>query len=378
MAATFDVEGGQKGQMRTESFYGRAFVLCALALLAFLLYLVLRPLLAAIAWALFIAFLLDPLHQSIVGRRWGGATLSASLLTLATVVLVLGPLTALGAAFATEAADLLRRAQAFAAAHKPDTPSDLDTLPMVGTAIVWLREWFGISQGQVYSWAADGARAALKTIGSLTREAVLGAMGTVAGFVMAMFILFFAIRDGRALFARYQALVPMPAGERERLFEHLRSVARAVVYGSGVTALLQGALVGVGFALTGLPSPIVFGVLAAVLALVPFAGTPLVWGPAAVALALQDRWYAAAFLLAWGTFITIIDNFVRPMLASSRAQVHTLTVFIGVIGGVSAFGMIGFVLGPLVLALSIAIAGFMVERDDPRHRSKTSAGHGAR
>ena len=357
--------------MRTESFYGRAFVLCALALLAFLLFLVLQPLLAAIAWALFIAFLLDPVHQWIANRRWGGATLSSALLTLATIVLVLGPLTALGAAFAAEAADLLRRAQAFGAAHKPETPSDLETLPLVGTSIIWLREWFGISQGQVYSWAADGARAALKVMGSLTREAVLGAMGTVAGFVMAMFILFFAIRDGRALFARYQALVPMPASERAQLFDHLQSVARAVVYGSGVTALMQGALVGVGFALTGLPSPVVFGVLAAVLALVPFAGTPLVWGPAVVALAIQDRWYAAGFLLAWGTFITIIDNFVRPMLASSRARVHTLTVFIGVIGGVSAFGMIGFVLGPLILALSIAIAGFMVEREVPaRQRAR--------
>ena len=357
--------------MRSESFYGRAFVLCALALLAFLLYLVLQPLLAAIAWALFIAFLLEPLHRWLSRARWGGVTLSASLLTLGAVVLVLGPVTALGAAFATEAADLLRRAQEFAAAHKPDTPSDLETLPLVGSAIIWLREWFGISQGQVYSWAAEGAQAALKTIGSLTREAVLGVMGTVAGFVMAMFILFFAIRDGRAMFARYQAVVPMPADERARLFDHLQSVARAVVYGSGVTALLQGALVGIGFALTGLPSPIVFGVLAAVLALVPFAGTPLVWGPAVVVLAMQDRWYAAGFLFAWGTFITIIDNFVRPMLASSRARVHTLTVFIGVIGGVSAFGMIGFVLGPLVLALAIAIAGFMVDRELPaRQRAR--------
>ena len=364
--------------MRTDSFNGRAFALCALALLAFLLYLVLQPLLAPIAWALFIAFLVEPLHRWIARTRWGGATLSASLLTLATVMLVLGPITALSAAFGNEAADLLRRAQEFAAAHKPESASDLEALPVIGTVIVWLREWFGISQGQFYSWASDGARAALKTIGSLTREALLGAMGTVVGFVMAMFILFFAIRDGRALFARYRALVPMPAEERERLFEHLGAVARAVVYGSGVTALIQGALVGAGFALTGLPSPVVFGVIAAVLALVPFAGTPLVWGPAVVALAVQERWYATGFLLVWGIFITIIDNFLRPMLASSRARIHTLTVFIGVIGGVSAFGMIGFVLGPLVLALAIAIAGFMIERDDPQRKSKASLQHKAR
>jgi predicted PurR-regulated permease PerM len=364
--------------MRTESFYGRAFVLFALALLAFLLYLVLQPLLAPIAWALFIAFLVDPLHEWIVRRRRGAATLSAALLTAATVIVVLGPLTALGAAFGQEAGELLRRAQAFAVENKPESPSDLETLPIVGPAIAWLREWLGLSQGEVYRWAAEGARTVLKTIGSLTREAALGAMGTAVGFALAMFILFFAIRDGRAWFARYQSLVPLPPNERERLFEHLRSVARAVVYGSGVTALLQGALVGVGFALTGLPSPVVFGVIAAVLALVPFAGTPLVWAPAVVFLAIQDRWYAASFLLAWGLFTTIIDNFVRPMLASSVARIGTLTVFIGVIGGISAFGMIGFVLGPLVLALFLAILGFMLERDDPQRRSKDPTGHGTR
>ena len=365
--------------MRTESFYGRAFVLCALALLAFLLYLVLQPLLAPIAWALFIAFLVNPLHQWAVRRRRVRATLSAALLTLATVVVVLGPLTALGAAFAAEAADLLRRVQAFAVEHKPGPEADLEAMPWIGVAMAWLREWFGVTQGQVYGWAAEGVRSALKPIGSLTREAFLGAMGTVIGFALTMFILFFAIRDGRAMFARYAPLVPLPEDEREQLFGHLRAVATAVVYGSGVTALLQGALVGVGFALTGLPSPVFFGVVAAVLALVPFAGTPLVWGPGAIALAMQGRWYAGAFLLAWGLFTTIIDNFVRPMLASSRASVGTLTVFIGVIGGLSAFGMIGFVLGPLVLALAIAVAGFLLERNRrqevarPGHRARHSA-----
>src|SRR6185436_13451545 len=259
--STFARAAGSYCVTRTENFYGRAFVLCALALLAFLLYLVLQPLLAPIAWALFIAFLVDPLHQWIMRKRRGAATLSAALLTAATVIVVLGPLTALGAAFGAEAADLLRRAQAFAVENKPESGSDIEALPVVGPAIAWLREWLGMSQGEIYRWAAEGARAALKTIGSLTREAALGAMGTAVGFALAMFILFFAIRDGRAWFLHYRSLVPLPPNERARLLEHLRSVARAVVYGSGVTALLQGALVGVGFALTGLPSPVVFGVI---------------------------------------------------------------------------------------------------------------------
>jgi predicted PurR-regulated permease PerM len=102
-------------------------------------------------------------------------------------------------------------------------------------------------------------------------------------------------------------------------------------------------------------------VLAALLALVPMAGTPVVWVPAVIALAVQQRYYAAAFMLAWGGFVVTIDNFLRPWLVSGRAQVSTLTVFIGVLGGVGAFGPIGIFLGPLVLALAISLVHFALE-----------------
>jgi predicted PurR-regulated permease PerM len=105
----------------------------------------------------------------------------------------------------------------------------------------------------------------------------------------------------------------------------------------------------------------VFGVLAALLALVPLAGTPVVWVPAVLVLALQQRWYAAVFLLVWGGLVATLDNFLRPMLVSGRAEVGTLTVFIGVLGGVAAFGPIGVILGPLVLALVIALIRFALD-----------------
>jgi predicted PurR-regulated permease PerM len=120
-------------------------------------------------------------------------------------------------------------------------------------------------------------------------------------------------------------------------------------------------LVGIGFAVVGLPSPVVFGVLATLAALVPLAGTPVVWGPAVVVLAIQGRWYAAAALLAWGALVATLDNFLRPMLVSGRARVGTLTVFLGVLGGVGAFGPIGVILGPLVLTLIVALVEFTLE-----------------
>lgn len=342
-------------------FYARTFALLTLFALGYLLYSVLQPFFAPIAWALFIAFLIYPLHAWLARKLGGRASVSAALLTLATLLMLLGPLAGLGAAFAAQVAELLRYAQDFAVEHKPSQASDLENMPVVGPAILWLQESLGISLAQLQSWAIEGARTVLKSLASLGRQAVLGALGTVVGFAMMIFILYFAIRDGRTTFQTLRELIPMPPEDRARLFAHLASVTRAMVYGTGVTALAQGALIAIGFALAGLPSPIVFGVLAALLALVPLAGTPVVWVPAVLVLALQGRWYAAVFLAVWGALVATLDNFLRPMLVSGRAEVGTLTVFIGVLGGVSAFGPIGVILGPLVLALVIALVRFTLE-----------------
>jgi len=344
-----------------EAFYARTFALVTLVVLGFLLYQILLPFFAPLAWALFIAFLLHPLHAWLVRRLHGRANLSAALLTFATLLIILGPLTALGAAFAAQAADLLQLAQQWATGHRPTELADLANVPVVGAVLAWLQEAWDISPGQLQSWASQGMRTLLQLLASLGGRIFIGALGTVVGFLMMMFILFFAIRDGQQVVAMLRELVPMSPEHRARLFDHLASVIRAVFYGSGVTALIQGTLIGIGFAILGLPSPIVFGVLAALFALVPMAGTPVVWLPAVIVLAIQQRWIAAIFLLAWGTMVATMDNFIRPMLVSGRAQVGTLTVFIGVLGGVSAFGPIGLFLGPLVLALVIALVRFTLE-----------------
>jgi predicted PurR-regulated permease PerM len=347
-------------------FYARTFALLTLAVLAYLLFQILQPFFAPIAWALFIAFLIHPLHEWLAARLGGRPSTSAAVLTLATLLLLVGPLTALGAAFAAQAAELLRYAQELAIEHKPPEGSDLADVPLLGPAIQWLQETVGVSLAQIQAWAVEGARTVLKSLASLGQKAVLGALGTVVGFALMIFILFFAIRDGRAMFRTLRALIPMSKEERSRLFAHLASVTRAMVYGTGVTALVQGALIAIGFAIVGLPSPIVFGVLAALLALVPMAGTPVVWVPAALVLAAQERWYAAIFLLIFGGIVATVDNVLRPMLVSGRAQVGTLTVFIGVLGGVSAFGPIGVILGPLVLALIIALIRFALDVAEAR------------
>ena len=347
-------------------FYARAFALIGLLVLGYLLYLVLLPFFVPIAWALFFAFLIYPLHRWLARTLGGRAALSAVLLTMLVFLLLIGPLTALGAAFGKQAADLTRHVQQLVVEHKPATPSDLESLPVIGPAVVWLQDTAGVSLAQIQAWAIEATQALLKAAATLGRAAVIGAVGTVVGFALMMFILFFAIRDGRGWMETARELVPISAPERARLFEHLGSVTRAMVYGTGVTALAQGTLVAIGFAIVGLPSPVVFGVLASLAALVPMVGTPVVWVPAVIVLAVQGRWGAALFMALWGGFVTTIDNFLRPWLVAGKAQIGALTVFIGVLGGVAGFGPIGIFLGPLVLATAIALVRFSLETQERR------------
>jgi predicted PurR-regulated permease PerM len=317
-----------------------------------------------IAWALFIAFLLHPLHRWLTRRLRGRAVVSAAALTVFTVLMVLGPLGALGATFAAQLTDLARNAQQFAVEHRPANFAELGEVPVIGPALAWVQQTTGVTLAQIQAWAVEAAQAILKALAGLGRAAFLGALGTVIGFALMMFILFFAIRDSERMFRALRELVPLEEREKRRLFDHLASVTRALVYGTGVTAIVQGTLIALGFAVVGLPSPVVFGVLAALAALIPLVGTPVVWVPAVIVLAAQGRWTAALIMLVWGGFVTTIDNFLRPWLVSGRAEIGALTVFLGVLGGVAAFGPIGLILGPLVLALALALIRFSLEKKD--------------
>jgi predicted PurR-regulated permease PerM len=158
----------------------------------------------------------------------------------------------------------------------------------------------------------------------------------------------------------------MDPTRKQRLSRRLQDVTRAVVFGTVVTALVQGALLGIAFWITGLPSPVVFGVLGTIASFIPLIGTSLIWVPASVYLLAQGVLWKAIFMAAWGGLLVgSADNFLRPMLVSGKAEVGTLTVFFGVLGGLAAFGTIGLFLGPVILALAIALIEFAEENLAP-------------
>ncbi len=332
-------------------FYQRVFAVTSLGLLAWLLYQVIEPFLKPMAWAVLVAVLLFPLQRRLA-VLWGGReNLAAAVLTVLVVLLFVGPLTALAVAFAAQAGQL--------AELVPGWVARAETLLTSGSAS-WpakLQAVLPIEANELQQWATSGARQLLQRAASAGGSAVLGAVGTVLSFTVMLFLLFFFLRDGALIATSILRLVPVPEDRKRALITQLTAVTQAVVVGTVLTAMVQGLLLGVGFAIVGLPAPVVFGVVGGVLSVVPFGGTALVWVPGVIALLIAGDYTWGAFLAAWGAIlVSSVDNFLKPLLISGRAEVPTLAVFIGVLGGLSAFGLVGMFLGPVVIALALALA----------------------
>jgi predicted PurR-regulated permease PerM len=348
-------------------FYTRVFALATLGLLVVLLWKVLQPLASVLAWALLFAFLLYPLQKRVTRWLGGHANASALTLTFAMLLVLVGPLAALGVAFVRQAASLVDRLQENYGTLSEVGQGSLQSIPFIGPAIAWIERNTILTSEQLRDWLITGSRSLLEHVGTVGSSIFVGAVGTVVGFVMMLFLMFFFLRDGASMQSRLTALVPMPLARKQQLITYLASVTRAVVFGTLLTGLLQGALVGIGFGIVHLPSPLVFAVIAALLSLLPIGGTALVWVPAALYLLAQGRYGAAIFLTIWGALLVgLMDNLLRPLLISGRAEIPTLAVFLGVVGGLSAFGPVGLFLGPVLLAMTLALLRWAAEEQRAR------------
>jgi predicted PurR-regulated permease PerM len=346
--------------MPASTFYPRVFALVVAAVLGYALILIFSPFLRSIAWAGFLAFLLFPVNLRL-RNRFKGRAAAAGLLTVLAPVTILLPLSALSVEFVAQVSALLHRLQQPASQLDIKSFSDLQKFPWIARINTWLQAHTGISAEQVQSWIISGTQEVLQRAAGWSGSLFLGALGSLVAFAIMLFLLFFFLRDGDAMLMRVRKLIPLDDAHKDRLFHQLSGVTRAIVFGTSLTALMQGVLLGIGFEIAGLPSPVVFGVLSALLSMLPVGGAALCWVPAVLWLFFDGHWGLAIFMLAWGLMLAGLDNVLRPMLISGRAKISALAVFVGVLGGIAAFGAIGVIAGPVVLSLVLALIEFAEE-----------------
>lgn len=343
-------------------FYARTFGLVTAAVVTYLLYQVLQPFLAQLLWAGLLAAILHPLHRRLTRRLKDRPTASSALISFGGALLIIIPVSLLATIFTRQAGQLLGRIQTAASQRHIEGLSDLLALPVVTGVLEKLQEVSGVQPEQFIEWATTGAEKGIQFLLAAGGNVFVGALGAVGNFLFVVFFLFFFLRDGAKAVSTVGHLIPMPPVRRRELFETLSTTAQAVVLGTLLTAAVQGMLVGIGFAMAGLPSAIVFGVLAMICSPIPMVGTALVWLPGAAALFAQGRPGWAVFMLVWGVLVvSMVDNILRPLLISGKSGVPTLLVFAGVLGGLAAFGSVGMFIGPLILTLVVALIRYADE-----------------
>jgi len=168
--------------------------------------------------------------------------------------------------------------------------------------------------------------------------------------------LYYLLKDGALLRKKIVALSPLKDADDETIIKKLELAVSSVIKGNFVIAFIQGVVTAIGFSIFGLPNAVLWGTIAAIAALIPSVGTALVFVPAIILLFISGQIFAAFGLLLWGALaVGLIDNFLGPKLIGRGMQLHPLLVLLSVLGGISLFGPIGFVLGPIVLSLLFAL-----------------------
>jgi predicted PurR-regulated permease PerM len=316
----------------------------ATALAVYLCYLLTRPFLPALTWALALAVVAHPLHDWLE-RRLRRANLAAGVTVVLVAVTIVAPTVFLTQRLGREAA------------------RGVEWLQSEST----LGHWQAALEGHprlAYVLSSLGANIDLgnaveqfsSTLSAAISSVLTGSVWAIAQLLITFLALFYFFRDRRPALRVLRSLVPLSRAEIEEVFRWVADTIYATVYGTLAVALVQGLLGGLMFWVLGLPAALLWGAVMALFAVVPVLGAFVVWVPAALFLALAGSWVKAVILTAWGAgVVSLIDNLLYPILVGKRMRLHTLPVLIAIVGGILLLGSAGLILGPVALAVTVAL-----------------------
>ncbi len=312
---------------------------------------VLYPFFSALLWAAILTFTTWPVYRHLQQRS--GRYTAAALMMILTALLVVLPLALVASAGIADAPGIARALENALALHLPEPPRWVAGTPLIGRQVA--QTWT--------KWSADLSAAGAFVqpyLGGIAARALNLLVQIASGLlqlVLALFIAFFFWVGGESLGAHVTAIIRRIAGPyADRLLGVTGSTVRGTVYGILGTAIVQGILTGIGFTIAHVPSPVLFGGIAAFFAVLPI-GAPLVWVPAAI-------WLAVTHHLGWGIVLGVYgvvaisgaDHVIRPVFIARGAQLPYLLTVLGVLGGVLAFGGLGIFLGPVLLGVGYTLA----------------------
>ncbi len=337
-----------------ENLFAFAFFIILVTLIG-LVVSILRPFLPDFLWALIVAISVYPFYNWMYHRLGKRANLSAFLLTAIVVIVLVLPSFFLLTNMAKEARKIYMMFTTTPLEQKSQWLIDkFQALGMYDRFVEW-----GLGPETVKGIVKDNLTNVLKGIPKLILEKISGIFKNLAVFFIHVALgtvaLFFFFRDGPRYATLFVQSLPLDNKHRDVISKTVSHTVSAVVRGMFVTAVIQGVLAGVGFALVGLPVPILLGLLTTFNSFIPFLGATSVWLPAAAWLFFENHHIAAIGLALYGALIiSMVDNVVRPLIIGEETKIPVALLFFIILGGLKVYGLIGIFLGPIILSLGMA------------------------
>jgi predicted PurR-regulated permease PerM len=314
---------------------------------------ILEPLYGAILWSVAIAILFRPLHLRIKKAMDHRPNTAAAATVILVTSVVIVPLGLVSVALGQQAAGVYESVESRNLDFALYLRRILDALPS------WTR---GLLNHLGLGHPADAIHKLTDALAKGGEHIAVGALGIGLGAVdyvislgVMLYLLFFLLRDGDKLLKHIKAAVPLRPEHKDVLLSRITLVMRATIKGGVAVAIIQGSLGGLAFWLLGIPAPLLWATIMAVLSLLPAIGAAIIWAPVAVYLLATGSIWEGLFLIGFGVFVIgLVDNLLRPFLVGKSAQLPDYVVLISTLGGIELFGLNGFVIGPLAAAMFIA------------------------
>jgi predicted PurR-regulated permease PerM len=341
---------------RPASLFTRPHLFAAFFFIIFIFLLyqmaaIVAPFSSALLWAAVLAMALAPLYRRVVAAVKGKKGLAAGIMTVGTLLIVIGPAVSLFIVLAGQAVDIYQWVSELIKSGKLQETWDRLALPLLDRlAGLPLLQEVDV-KGMLIRGISDVSSGMATQMGVVVKDTLL----LVVNLLIMLVSLFFFFRDGESFYSSVTGLLPFTHEQQKAISRKFQDTFRAVINGVFLIALLQGIMTGVGFALFRVPFPVFWGFLAAILALLPIGGTALVWIPGAIYLYATGSGLSSILLAVWGmVFVSLPDNFLKPLIIGKKANIPTFLLFIGILGGLKVYGFLGILAGPLVVTLLTA------------------------
>jgi predicted PurR-regulated permease PerM len=319
--------------------------------LGYLSYQILQPFIVPIAWAIVFAVVFYPIYIYIL-KYMRFKALASFITILIIILMILGPFTYVSFVLVDEVGTFVTEFNK----EKLDSIIDIFNNSRLFRVIEKIQSYTGVEG----VGSSDAITENIKKMGSTVTTSLSTGITNMAGMfinvILMLLAVFFFFKDGPDFLEKVRDYLPFSETDKNRLINKIKDMVISTVFGGVVIAFAQGVLGGGAFYFLGIKSPVLWGCAMTVMSFVPLIGTFAIWGPASVYLMIQGSFWKGVILILYGVLvISMVDNVLRPIIISGRTKMPTLAVLFSVLGGIKLFGFIGFIMGPLVLALFISV-----------------------